>query len=374
MPFFKHFFGSRRIYLDYASSTPLDASMLGKFPKIPTRALSANPSALHKEGVELKGYFTSGATESDNLAISGAVNHLLSNQIQPHEIVIFASDIEHAAVSETITHLTTLGVRDGGIPTIEGVVESKSIIIPEGARVLIVSVMYVNNEIGTVQPIADIAKRLRYIRKQYPELTVIFHVDATQAPLHYSLNVAKLGVDMMTLGATKLYCPKGVGVLYKKRAVSLKPIMYGGGQEFGLRPGTEAVEIIHMFSHALEHAANIRETETARIYELREYFETKIQETGVHISATHSERAPHISHIAVPNFDSELLVLELDVKGIAVSAKSACKNEDTAESMIVEKLHGKGYGAVRFSFGRMTTKGDVDRAIRAFGNVLKKYS
>jgi cysteine desulfurase len=395
MQFFKHFLGTDRIYLDYASSTPTDRSMVRAFPRIPYRVLGANPSALHREGVELREYltsaralvaeslharedeiiFTSGATESNNLALSGAVHGFLKQGLKPHEIAVFVSDIEHAAVSEVARSLISEGIVDGALPTEEGVVDPKTIVIPNGIRALIVSVMYVNNEIGTVQPIKDIAKRIRFLRKQDPEVTIVFHVDATQAPLFYSLNVAKLGVDLMTLGATKLYCPKGVGMLYKKRDVTLIPITRGGGQEFGLRPGTEPVLLIHTFAYALWFAQARYESHHDEIKQLQEHFETKIQKAipQATITATLKERAPHISHIAIPAFDSELLVFELDARGIAVSAKSACKNESEQESAIVESLYGQHVGAVRFSFGRYTTPRDLSRAVRALKRILKKY-
>ncbi len=391
--FFKLF--TKRTYLDYASSTPLDTHMMRSLSPIKKSVVGANPHALHKEGVLARTIlqdartkvakvlqahsdeivFTSGATESDNLALVGTINRFLYEGIPAHQIAIAISDLEHAAVMESVSHLRDSGVFTMTIPTENAGVHPKHITVPDGCKVLLVSIMYVHNEIGTVQPIKDIAKRVRYLRKQHPDITIIFHTDATQAPAHFSLNVAQLGVDLMTLGATKLYTHKGVGVLYKKRNITLSPIMYGGGQEFGLRPGTEPIELIHAFAHALEYSQTIQQTETDRIKELQTYFEEKlVQEIPeVHITARDQERTPHITHIAIKNFDSELLVIELDAQGIAVSAKSACKNEETGESAIVEKMYGTGYGAVRFSFGRMTTKKDVDRAVTVLKKVLKKY-
>lgn len=392
MRFFKIFSPIRRVYLDYASSTPADRGMLQSIPRIPDRTLSANPSALHNEGVALKRYlteararvasvfevhsdevvFTSGATESDNLAIRGVVDAWQKNGIAPQEIVIYTSDIEHAAVSETIVQT---GVQSVPLETTAGVVEPKDIVVPLGVRAMLVSVMYVNNEIGTVQPIEDIAKRIRKLRKEHPDVQILLHTDATQAPAHMPLRVPALGVDMMTLGATKLYCNKGVGVLYKKRGVVLVSVMYGGGQEMGLRPGTEPVALIHEFSYALKYAQDIRERETARISVLQNYFESRIEKDFPQFRSTArtQERSPHILHIGIQNFDSELLVIELDARGVAVSAKSACQNEEEQDSPIVERLYGTGWGAVRFSFGRMTTKKDLDKAIQALCSVVKKY-
>ena len=399
MSFFKHFKlinkGKSRVYLDFASSTPSDERMLKTAPVIPSYIAGANPSALHTEGVSLSRVlararadvarvldvhtdeiiFTSGATESDNMAIVGSVMSFLAKGIQHDEIAVFSSELEHAAVAESIAHLTKWGVHHIPLYAQEGVVSVDGIVFPEGIRAAVITVMYVNNEIGTVQPIALIAKRIRKLRKMHPEIEFVFHTDATQAPLYFPLRVPSLGVDMMTLGATKLYCSKGVGVLYKKRSVSVEPLLYGGGQERGYRPGTPAVALIAEFAHALSYTKEIQEKETHRIQQLQSYFETQIKKLlpDVRISAQTQVRSPHITHVGVPRIDSELLVIELDARGVAVSAKSACKNEEGSESPVVGTLYGNGWGAVRFSFGRTTTKQHLDRALRAFVSVYKKY-
>jgi cysteine desulfurase len=294
--FFKYLLQKRRIYLDYASSTPVDYKMVSSFPAIPKSIAGANPSALHKEGVELKKIltksrevvakalgahsdeiiFTSNASESDTLAIVGLVNNFLEKGILPEEIVVYTSPFEHSAIGEALRHLPK-GVLVCTLPQENGVVSEKNIVVPRDFKILIVTVMFIQNEIGTVQPIKEIAKQIRKLRKQYPESTVLFHTDATQAPLFYDLNVSKLGIDIMTLGATKLYIPKGVGMLYKKRSVKLSPIIYGGGQEMGLRPGTEPVELIQKFAHALAYAQENREAIFEKISSLQKYFETKVE-------------------------------------------------------------------------------------------------
>ncbi len=362
---------------------------------LPFFVTGANPSALHSEGVQARRsisdarasvarvlevhpdeiIFTSGATESDNIAIVGAIESLFKKGLEYREIAVFSSELEHAAVAESIAHLVAKGVQHVPLYAEEGVVSLDGIIRPEGIRAALITVMYVNNEVGTVQPIAAIAKRIRKLRKLHPEIEFIFHTDATQAPLHFSLRVPSLGIDLMTLGATKLYCEKGVGVLYKKRNISVEPLLYGGGQEFRIRPGTESVKLIHNFAHALSYAKEIQEKETARIRNLQLYFETTLKKmfSHIHITAEKQLRTPHITHIGIPHFDSELLVIELDARGVAVSAKSACKNEEGNESPTVESLYGKGWGGVRFSFGRMTTKRDVKKALKALQSVFKKY-
>jgi cysteine desulfurase len=399
MGIFKVFSGTRgpkkRAYFDYASSTPLDAAMLAAIPRIPDAILAANPSALHAQGVALKQYledarrrvaltlhahtdeivFTGNATESDNLALVGCVKSLRAGGLAPGEIMVVTSDMEHSAVSESLKAIAEQGIQTATIATDRGVINPKDIVLAEGIKALIVSVIWVQNEIGTVQPVHEIAKHLRFLRKHAPEAKIIFHIDATQAPLHMDLNVQKLGIDMMTLGATKLYCTKGVGMLYVKRGTPIAPVLHGGGQERGLRPGTEAVGLIHEFSYALEYAQENREAQTHHVTELQRYFETLLAKElpDLVVTAKGLDRTPHITHIGINDFDSELMVIELDARGVAVSAKSACKNEGDDESPIVESLYGKGWGAVRFSFGRMTTKKEAEKAIGALKEVLDKY-
>ncbi len=403
--FFKHFLSKRRIYLDYASSTPVDRKMVTSFPRISKSYAGANPSALHREGVLLKKaledarvlvgktlgaqgneiIFTSNASESDNLALLGSVNYFLSQGISPSEIIIYTSPFEHSAVSELLSHLSK-EIMICLLPQENGYVSAKNIVVPKEFKVLIVTVIFVQNEIGTVEPIKEIAKQIRKLRKEYPDSTVLFHTDATQAPLFYDLNVARLGVDMMTLGATKLYCPKGVGMLYKRRGVNLLPIFHGGGQEMGLRPGTEPVELIHNFAHALAFAQESREKEFVRTKILQEYFENKIPKVLLPVKITNlgvghpSERSPHITHLVIPDIDSELLVIELDARGIAVSSKSACKNDLPAQSGNDNKSEllsilypNEKVGAIRVSYGRNTTKRELDKTIKAIKSLLKKY-
>lgn len=370
------------------------------FPVIPSEYLAANPSALHREGVALKQIldsartlvantigahsdeviFTSGATESDTLALVGVIRQYSIDGVDPSRIVVYTSPFEHVAVSESINHGVS-GVCIKKLQQENGYVDVASIVVPENTEVVIVSVMYVQNEIGTVQPIKEIARRIRKLRKEYPKTTILFHTDATQAPLFYDLHVARLGIDMMTLGATKLYCNKGVGMLYKKRGVAITPVLFGGGQESGLRPGTQPVELIHTFAHALSYAQAQYEHAYTHTRTLQQYFESTLTNTlpSVGITAleneTVNERVPHITHLVVPDIDSELLVLELDARGVAVSSKSACKNEDTDESTIVKLLYpDQNLGAIRISYGRTTTKKDIKKCIEALKQVLQKYT
>lgn len=406
--FFKHFsnkiLSKKRIYLDYASSTPIDNGMVKSFPILDRSYLSANPSALHKEGVALKNIlnssrdlvaktissqkeeiiFTSSATESDNLAILGFIKHQIGLGINTEDICVITTPFEHSAVESSVLNLDKK-IKVLKLDQQDGFVLPNSLSIPQDAKVVLVSVIFVQNEIGTTQDIKEISKRIRKLRKEHTDKQIVFHIDATQAPLYYELNVLRLGIDMMTLGSTKLYCSKGIGMLYKKRNINLSPIFYGGGQEFGLRPGTEPVELIHSFSHALAYAQKNREKEFEKIKNLQEYFENKVLQELPIVKITKSgdkslgERSPHITHMVLPNIDSELFVIELDARGIAVSSKSACKNDLPAQadqdSGIMSLLYpNQNLGAIRVSYGRKTTKKQLDRAIKAIKKVLEKYS
>ncbi len=369
--------------------------MVRSFLRIPKRYAGANPSALHQEGVLLQTalrsaralvaktitahsdeiIFTGTATESDNLAIVGSVKYFLEQGIQPHEIGVYISPFEHSAIKESVASLQS-DIFVCVLPQEEGVVSTKNLVLRASLKAVIVSVMLVQNEIGTVEPIQEIAKHIRKLRKEYPDTQFRFHTDATQAPLFYDLNMNRLGVDMMTLGATKLYCQKGVGMLYKKRGIQISPIFYGGGQEQGLRPGTEPVEIIHQFAHALAYAQTHREKEFGKVKTLQEYFEKKVKESlpKIRITSAEVERSPHISHLVIPNIDSELCVIELDARGIALSSKSACKNDTSESSDIISVLYpGQTFGAIRVSYGRQTTKKELDKTIKALQSVIKKY-
>lgn len=377
-----------RHYFDYASSTPRDEKMIATFESVPAWCAGANPSALHKEGVELKKYltfarervaevlhchtdevyFTSGATESITTALSGIVE---ANKDK--RIALFISPFEHSvtkALAEKLEVVTHYFEQE------QGVVHPQSLVVPEGVSVVIVSLLFVQNEIGAVQPIKALAKRIRKLKKEYPDVSFYFHVDATQAPLFCDLDVRSLGVDMMTIGSTKLYSTKGVGVLYIARGVKCLPLLIGGNQERGMRSGTEPVEHIYECAQALSYADDHREEYFSKIQKLQEYTEVSIGARFPQLSVTcqSSERSPHITHVTFTGIESELMLLELDARGFALSSKSACKNDDEENSGVVEVLFPKEKkSALRISYGRTTTTKSIDTLLAAIDDVFKKY-
>jgi len=391
---------TKRIYMDYAATTPLDSQVKREMDRFWTDDFG-NPSAIYKEGVITKKVlegsrkktakainshsdeilFTSGGTESNNLVIFGFLNSLEEQGANLADLHIITSAMEHHSVLDCFKEFEKkgmdvdyVGVGEDGIIDLNVI---KELLRP---NTVLVSIMYANNEIGTVQPIAKISR----IIKKYSEINLgakppselggrtpklVFHTDASQAPLYLDINVDSLGVDLMTLDGQKIYGPKGVGALYIKRGVSLKPILFGGGQEGGLRPGTENVPLIVGFAKALEIADEEREEESNRLIELRDYFIHRILKEipGSQLNGDGVNRLPNNINISIPNIDNEFAIIQMDERGIACSAKSACLSMEGTGSHVLKSL-GKDESSIRqslrFSLGKSTTKGDIDYVIK----------
>ena len=246
--------------------------------------------------------------------------------------------------------------------------------------------MFVNNEIGTVQPINEIAKIIRKHEKMgtftqkvpgSDKKRPVFHTDASQAPLYFSLKSARLGVDMITLDAQKVYGPKGVGLLYRKKDISLKPLFFGGEQEYGLRPSTENVPGVVGFYEALKIAEEEREKESVRLRNLRDECIEQILEIapGAELNGSHDVRSPNNINISFPGNESEWLVFQLDAKGIAIGARSACASGEDSGSYVIEALgKGKEYinSSIRITLGRGTKEEDINSLVSALKDILKK--
>jgi cysteine desulfurase len=376
---------TNQIYLDYASGAPVDPRVLKVMNEVGKHEF-ANPSAIHELGVRAKkilerarGYiakilgahaneiiFTSGATESNNLAILGVG--------APH---IVTTNIEHASVLEVCKYLEK--TKKAQITYVEveknGIVDPKKIKKAIKKNTVLVSVMYANNEIGTIQPIREIAKEIRHFNKINSK-KILFHTDATQAINYLPVNVEKLGVDLLSFNGAKIYGPKGVGVLFKKRNLSLAPITHGGDQEFGFRPGTENLLAIAGLAEAFKITEALKEKESKRLVKLRDYFIKKIKDidSEVILNGDKIERLPNNVNISIPKIPSELLVLELSARGIMISARSACKSLDRAESHVIKAIRptSKIEGSVRFSIGRETTKTNLDYVSKSLFEILTK--
>jgi cysteine desulfurase len=363
---------NKEIYLDHASGALRD---------------EANPSSIHSLGVKERSklenarktvarilgalpdeiIFTSGATESNNLAILNFKNVITTN-------------IEHASVLEPAKHAQGKAVfLEVGT---NGILNTKELRKALRKDTELVSVMYANNEIGTIEPIKEIAKEIRHFNK-LNGTKIIFHTDATQAMSYLPVNVEQLGVDLMSFNAAKIYGPKGVGVLFKRRKINLKPIMYGGGQEFGLRPGTENVAGAVAIAKALEYTEKIKAKEVKRLISLRDYFLNKLEKLDpkIILNGDLENRLPNNVNITILNIPSDLLVIELSAHGIMASAKSSCKAGDGKDSYVIlalrkeDGLSAKALataGSLRFSLGRSTTKADIDHTVKALSDILTK--
>ena len=390
---------SNKIYLDYASATPVDSAVSIVMAKY-SKENFANPSAIHDAGVKVKKIldesrkkvgeflgahhdeiiFTSGATESNNLAILGIVN--ATKEKIPH---IVTTNIEHASVLEVCKYLEQ--TKKASITYVEveknGIVDFKKIRKALKINTILVSVMYANNEIGTIQPLQKIAKEIRHYKK-INNKKILFHTDATQAINYLEIRAEKLGVDLLSFNSAKIYGPKGVGVLYVKRGTSIEKIIFGGNQESDLRPGTENIVNIVGLVEALKITEKIKEKETKRLIRLRNYFFEKL--SPFIINGDLENRLPNNVNITIPNIPSDLLVIELSARGIMASAKSACKTGDGKASHVIQAIRKKANlshqnkmevnGSLRFSLGRNTSKRDIDITIKALfeiWNKLKKW-
>lgn len=312
--------------------------------------------------------FTGSATEANNLALRGAIKQfkLVHPSVTPRIII---SAIEHESVLETAKDLSREGAEFVMIPVNEnGVIDIPRFKKELNERTAIVSVMYVNNEIGTAEPIQEIVKIIKDFRKKnsYP----LFHTDAVQAFNYFVCDVHELGVDMMTLSGHKIGGPKGVGCLYVRNTKLIAPIITGGGQEYGLRSGTENVANIVGFSEAVRLATKERKKEYARLMTLKKYFWTNIKKMipDARIygfgEKQFSHASPHIVNVAWRGAPLDDTLVRLDMMGISASSGSACASRASTHSHVLSALLENASRGIRFSFGRTTTRAEIDEALR----------
>ncbi|MFA6430188.1 MAG: cysteine desulfurase family protein [Candidatus Paceibacterota bacterium] len=368
-----------QIYLDNASTTPIDSKVLGvMMPYL--KGKYGNPSSLHHQGRMAKSaiekarqniasilnsekdeiIFTSGGTESDNLAILG-----IARAYKNKGRHIIVSCIEHKAVLDPCKKLekegfeiTYLDVDKEGIISLE---QLKSSIKKD---TILVSIMYANNEIGTIQSIKKISKILKESIS-----TPIFHCDACQASGALSLDIKDLGVDALTISSSKIYGPKGIGCLYLNKKYFIDPVIIGGSQERGLRSGTENVAAIVGFAEALVISEKKRAKENQRLKKLRDYFLSKIlsEINGVSLNGDLKNRLPNNLNISIRGVEGESLVLFLDSKGIYCSTGSACSSSDLKPSYVLRNIGVSSefaHCSIRLTLGRHTRKKDLNYVVR----------
>lgn len=399
---FKFFAKKKNIYLDYASATPTRKEALKEMEKF--SGVFANPGSIHKDGVSAKRtldglrkrvaqsissradeiVFVGTSTESDNLAVRGVVmawREKNENKI-PH---IITTTIEHNAVSSIFKQLEKEGLAEISFVSVlsDGQINLKELKTLLKENTILFSFIHGNNEIGTIQNVEEIVKLIRHFKKHTlgdaRNLYPLIHTDASQSFPYTDIQMNKMGVDLMSLNSSKVYGPKGVALLYVKKGTPIQSIIFGGGQELGLRPGTQDIAGIAGFAKALELAKEEREKESLRLKNLQDFFFKEIDNNFsrlVRVNGSREERLPNNINITVFNFESELLVLELDAKGFSVSSKSACNESGDEESSIMQAINpheDARIGGVRITFGKETTKKDLELFLRSLKETIEKY-
>ncbi len=387
----------KQVYLDNASSTPIDSGVLEKMYAY-DRNFFANPSSLYNSGALAKKrleeertklaqalqvksaevYFTSGGTESDVLALRGTVaSYKKSNPKKiPHIIV---SSIEHAAVLETARALEAEGIEVTYIrPKKNGIVRALDFIEVIKPETVLISLMYINNEIGTLQPAGALGKLIREYREQNSTVYPLFHTDACQAVNFELITAPRLRADLISFNASKIYGPKGIGALYVAKGTLIESLITGGGQERGLRSGTESVSLVIGLVESFLLAQDKREEEVARLKEIQEFFFKQIEKLfpDVVVQGDRILRSPNNMSITVPRIQAEELVIRLAAKGIEVSSKSACSASQTDGSYVIMAIGGTEEAArqtLRITTGRTTKKEDIEYFLQTLEQLLKDY-
>ncbi|MFZ6015409.1 MAG: cysteine desulfurase family protein [Patescibacteria group bacterium] len=389
------------IYMDHAATTPVDDKVIkAMMPYFDT--YYGNPSSLHAPGQKAQEavrtareklakilnahademVFCSGGTESDNLAIMGVVNYATAEVKKrkgkdaiPH---VITSAIEHPAVlepllkleHERLIELTQIRPDESGIVSAANVAKAIT------DRTMLISIMYANNEIGTIQPIAEIGKAILKHRKATGSAYPYFHSDACQAAGYLDLNVEKLHVDLLTLNGGKIYGPKGVGLLYLRRGIKIEPLIYGGGQERRLRSGTENVPGIAGLAKALDIAQAGREKESERLVKLRNRLvEGLLKISKSRLNGDLKNRLPNNVNISFMDIEGEAAMLYLDAKGVYCSTGSACASTSLDPSHVILALgmsYEAAHGSLRFTLGKSTKVKDIDYVIKVMPDIVKR--
>lgn len=378
-------------YLDNSATTRCMECVAERMARI-LREDYGNPSSLHKKGMEAEHYikeakaffaenlkvsekeifFTSGGTESNNLALIGTA---LANQRAGKHLI--TTSIEHPSVLNAMKHLEEQGFSVTYLPVDrDGIVSLEALARAVCGETILVSVMYVNNEIGSVQPVEEIA---RIIKEKNPK--TLFHVDAIQAYGKYRIFPERTDIDLLSVSGHKLHGPKGTGILYVNEKVKIRPIIFGGEQQKGLRSGTENVPGIAGIAEAAKVCYDGLEEKTDRLYLLKEHFTERIRELdGAVINGrTGGDSAPHIVSVSFEGVRSEVLLHALEEKGIYVSAGSACSSNKPSVSRTLQAIGVRKEllgSTLRFSFSFETTEAEIDYCIQELREllpVLRRY-
>ena len=379
------------VYLDHAGTTPLDSKVLEAMVPYFTQHFG-NPSSLHSVGQEARYaldearervagvlncrpreiVFTAGGTESDNAAIHGVATAL--HETGNH---IVTSSVEHHAVLHACQYLESQGFEVTYLSVdADGMVQPEAVYNAINERTTLVTIMYGNNEIGTINPISEIAKS---VKKRAEELsrTIVFHTDAVQAAGYLSLDVAELGVDLLSLSGHKFHGPKGTGVLYMKRGSPYLPLIHGGGQERDRRSGTENIPGIIGLSLALEAADTVREETSQRCAALRDRIIDSVlqQIPGSRLNGHATQRLPNNANFSFTGVEGEPILLGLDMAGIAASSGSACSSGSLEPSHVLLALGQSAEiarGSLRLTLGRDNTEDEVEYLLGVLVDLVQR--
>ncbi len=374
-----------RIYLDYAATTPAHPEVVKAMLPYFTEAFG-NPSSIHGYGQEAKAaveeartkvagligardeeiVFTSGGTEADNFALKGVA---CANEDKGNHIITTA--IEHHAVLETCHFLEKKGFSVTYLPVDEyGLVSPDDVRRAITSRTVLVSVMHANNEVGTIEPIAEIGRVTR-------EAGVYLHTDAVQTTGHIPMSVDELGVDLLSISGHKLYGPKGAGALYIRKGTKLVSFMHGGEHERGRRASTENTPGIVGFGRAAEIARQEMDEEAKRLTCLRDKLISGLLEGIEHtrLNGHPRRRLPNNVNISIPFVEGESMCLGLDLEGICVSTGSACSTGSLEPSHVLLALglpHEQAHASLRLSLGKWTTGEEIDRVLEVLPRIVAR--
>lgn len=376
----------KTIYFDHAATTPVHKEVIKKMMQVLENTFG-NPSSIHSEGRQARLrieqareqiakviganpseiLFTSGGTEADNIALFGAAysmrekgNHIITTKIEHSAIIESVKELEHNEFN-----VTYLSVDENGIIDMD---ELKNALTDS---TILVSIMYANNEVGTIQPIKEIADILK-------DHQALFHTDAVQAFGVESINVVDLGVDLLSTSSHKINGPKGTGFLYVKDGVQLKPRQVGGSHEKKRRAGTENIAGIVGMAYAVQLFNSHLEEKRNYLLELKQLFLSELDQYNVNysVNGTLDQSVPHVLNLYFPEKKVEQMLVQLDLAGICVSGGSACSAGSIKPSPVLVAMHGEGHPrtthSIRFSFGMTSTKEEVKEVTSIINDILNK--
>lgn len=398
----------RRIYLDHGATTPIDKKVLKvmmpylseeygnamsihSFGRVASEAIEkARKQVADFLGAEISEIiFTSGATESNNLAVKGVIDAYYDKiRSQPLEIGsnsrvtkphIITTAFEHHCVLDACKSAEKEGLAEVNFikPDKEGIIEVSDIKKAIRPNTILVSIMYVNNEIGTVQPIAEIGKLIKSYNLKAKSQKLIFHTDATQAVNYFDCNVDKLGVDLLSMSAHKIYGPKGIGALYIRKGTPIKSVQDGGGQEFGKRAGTHNVPGVVGLGAALAEVESSKLKVKNDLIKLRNHLIDRVLKEipGAKLNGSKIKRSPNNANFSFLDVEGESLVMMLDMEGIAASTGSACTSGNLEPSHVLMSLgmkHEDAHGSLRLTIGKHTKKKEIDYTVNRLKKIVEK--